>query len=154
MSSTREAGDLIDRCRATLDSARAACVRSTALVHWAGAARAHARRTRAVIARRRVGPSDDVAGFRVTGLVSGQRVVAMWEPGQGLVCPDALRARAEVVVALGESFGDEALTVTASLDDPTAAMLTVLRALSRVSSLEIFPDAAALRARLAADATG
>ena len=83
-------------------------------------------------------PAAGAVLFTVVGRVEHVPVRARWIEGQGLECPDVLLTRARLVVAMGESFGDgTGLEVVASLDQPTAAMLTLLRAVSRVTSVEL-----------------
>lgn len=78
MASTRGTGDLIDRCQASLDSAKAACARSIALVDRAGAARAHARqvaldavnrRGRAIVCQVRASPLRTAADGDAVGAI-------------------------------------------------------------------------------------
>ena len=78
--------------------------------------------------------------FRVEGLVDEVPVTAVFADGR-LDCSAELLARAEIVVDLGETFGgDDLPSVEASLTDgPTAALLTVMRAMSVVHSLDIVP---------------
>ena len=86
-------------------------------------------------------PLPLAGGFVVTGEVDGRPAVARWSPSGGLICPAAVRDRAELVVALGETFGagiDGREPVVAALDgDATAALLTVMRAFSRLTSLDV-----------------
>jgi hypothetical protein len=97
--------------------------------------------TRSRLVRRRVRAKGHIVTFRVSGLVDERPAQAWWVPAHGLVCGDELRARAELVVAMGDTFsGADSRVVEASLADPSAAMLTVLRAMSRVTSLEIVPN--------------
>jgi hypothetical protein len=94
------------------------------------------RRERGAVALR---DSDDLA-FEISGLVDGALSSARWGPTSGLVCSSELRQRVEVVVALGETFAGEgdAPGVVASLDaGPTAALLTVMRSFTRVTSVEM-----------------
>ena len=128
---------LLERCRSSVDGAQVACARSAILVDRSSRARAEARWTRLRILERRA-PHEVSTVFRIAGTVDDRPVVARWVRGHGLLCPDVLRRRAEVVVAMGDTFGDgDGPRVTASLAEPTAAMLTVLRALSRVTAIEI-----------------
>lgn len=78
-----------------------------------------------------------IEGFRLEGLVEDQPVTALWSGGK-LECDPGLLDRAMLVVALGETFGGGDLRpVTASLTDgPTAAFLTLMRAMSVVHRLE------------------
>jgi hypothetical protein len=128
---------LLERCRASVDGARDACARSADLLVLTSRIRDEARWTRLRVVERR-GPHRTSAGFRIAGMVENVPMVARWVEGHGLLCPEPLRRRAEVVVAMGETFGDEeGPRVTASLTERTAAMLTVLRSLSRITSIEI-----------------
>ncbi|HKH04234.1 MAG TPA: hypothetical protein VKA65_03645 [Acidimicrobiales bacterium] len=82
------------------------------------------------------------AGFTITGVIDGDTVEARWIPPVGLVCSPAWRRRAEVVVALGDTFdaGHTSPSIAATLDDdPTAVALTLLRALDRVTSVRLPP---------------
>ena len=134
---TRDTLRLLERCRASVDGAKTACARSVVLVDRSSRARAEARWTRLRIVEQRI-PHEIATAFRIAGTVEDLPMVARWVRGHGLLCPEPLRRRAEVVVAMGETFGDhEGPLVTASLTEPTAAMLTVLRSLSRVTSIEI-----------------
>jgi hypothetical protein len=88
-----------------------------------------------------VGTASDrsVQGFRIEGLVDGVPARARWSE-HGLECSPALLPRIEIVVALGETFdpGGGRPVVQASLDGPLRAVLpTVIRAFSRVSSIEL-----------------
>jgi hypothetical protein len=80
-----------------------------------------------------------VEGFRIEGVVDDVPAHAVWSDG-GLECSPALRQRAEIVVALGETFdpGRGRPALDASLDGPLTAVLpTVMRAFSRVTSVEL-----------------
>ena len=132
-----DADRLLERCRASVDGARDVCAQSAELLVRTSHLRDEARRTRLRVVERRA-PHRVPAGFRIAGTVEDVPMVARWIEGHGLLCPEPLRRRAEVVVAMGETFGDEdGPRVTASLTERTAAMLTVLRALSRITSIEI-----------------
>lgn len=77
--------------------------------------------------------------FVVRGFVDGRPTVARWAAGELEADPELVR-RAQVVVGLGERFepADGARTVVASLDgDCQAALLTVLRAFSQVTSCQL-----------------
>jgi hypothetical protein len=97
--------------------------------------------------RRRTDPAqrprgDDgpgVSGFVVFGEVDGMATTATWNHVEGLACSYELRQRVDVVVALGESFvGEDGTSVVASLDgNQTSVLLAVLRAFSRVASVEV-----------------
>jgi hypothetical protein len=81
----------------------------------------------------------EVQGFAVDGFVDGRPASARYADGH-LWCSAEVAQLADVVVALGETFdpGDGGPVVRASLDTtPTAALLTVVRAFSRVSSVEL-----------------
>ena len=79
-----------------------------------------------------------ISRFLVGGLVDGAEAEATFENGL-LTCPDEVLRRAEMVVAMGETFSDpDAETVEATLDGPAGAvLLTVMRAFSRVLVLEV-----------------
>jgi hypothetical protein len=85
------------------------------------------------------GENHWVEGFRIEGIVDDVPAHAVWSAG-GLECTAALRQRAEIVVALGETFdpGRGRPQLDASLDGPLTAVLpTVMRAFSRVTSVEL-----------------
>ena len=82
---------------------------------------------------------SDGSEFVIRGIVDGRPSVARWSRGRLLADPELMR-RAEVVVAMGETFtGYEGLPdVVASLDGAQpAVLLTVMRAFSRVTSVEV-----------------
>lgn len=70
--------------------------------------------------------------FVVCGFVEDDAVEARWVPGYGLVCSSVLLER-------GETFplSKGGPHVVAALDTPVAAMLTVVRAMSLIRSLEV-----------------
>jgi hypothetical protein len=75
--------------------------------------------------------------FVVQGEIDGRPVAARWVDGE-LHCDADVRDRADLVVAMGERFGHGAHEITASVDDDFgAALLTVVRSLSRIRSVEI-----------------
>ncbi|HKE74670.1 MAG TPA: hypothetical protein VKB57_13705 [Acidimicrobiales bacterium] len=91
--------------------------------------------------RERSAPVRDevmIVSFVVQGLVEEARVEASYELGR-LECPPELRERAEVLVAMGETFGRPGGRATvATLDGPVSAvLLTVMRAFSRIYVLEV-----------------
>ncbi len=75
--------------------------------------------------------------FVLRGEVEGHPVRAMWFRGSLLASPE-LRQRAEVLVALGARFrvADQGRALTANLDEPAAALLTMIRACDRVRVAE------------------
>jgi hypothetical protein len=79
-------------------------------------------------------------GFVVRGLIEGRPSVARWVDGRLDADPELIR-RAEVMVGMGECFGSEhdpSHVVMASLEGGGyAVMLTVMRAFSRVTSIEL-----------------
>src|SRR3954469_16307887 len=85
-------------------------------------------------------------GFVVRGVVDGRPTVARWVNGRLVADPELVR-RAQVMVAMGEYFGSEhdpSHLVMASLEGGgCAVMLTVMRAFSRVTSIELPIDAQA-----------
>jgi hypothetical protein len=87
--------------------------------------------------------SGNGAEFLVRGVVDGAVVEASRSVGGRLVCTPALHRRAEVVVALGDTFesGADHPPVVATLSgDATAVALTCMRAMDRVTDLEFaFP---------------
>ena len=88
-------------------------------------------------------PDDEPDDFVVRGFVDGRLSVARWRQGRLVADPELVR-RVEVVVAMGETFpapGDPLRPGVASLDgDRGIAMLTVMRAFSRLTSVEIRVD--------------
>jgi hypothetical protein len=86
-------------------------------------------------------PADgEPTSFLIHGTVDGEPATARWRPGSGLVCSAEVLRRALLVVALGDRFGgpDDPDHVPASLlDSPTSLFLTVLRAFSRVASVDV-----------------
>jgi hypothetical protein len=78
------------------------------------------------------------AGFVLHGVVDGRPCVAKWS-GDQLEADAELLRRAEVVIALGETFTCDDLPrqIPASLDDGLPMMLTLVRAFSRVTSVEL-----------------
>ena len=115
---------------------RASRARSTALLaqsaealRHAGHLRARAREGRDVARVHRMSAGD----FRLHGVVGGEQVDAMWL-GQELRASEALLAQARVVVALGDVLADGR---PAALSDPTRALLTLVRACDRVTSVEL-----------------
>lgn len=78
--------------------------------------------------------------FVLHGRLDAQPVKACWFCGSLLATP-VLRARAELLVALGESFNadSESPTVEADLDRPLAAMLTLIRACDQVKDARFGP---------------
>lgn len=101
---------------------------------------AEARRERRV--RRASGSSPDpsVQSFVVEGRVDDVAQTACWNPTDGLTCSSELLLRAQAVVGMGETFGglSGTATVHAGLQgDPTAILLTVVRAFSTVTSIAV-----------------
>jgi hypothetical protein len=77
--------------------------------------------------------------FRIEGDVDGSPAHARWSEA-GLECSPALLERAEIIVAMGDTFdpGGGRPVVDASLDGPlTEVMPTIIRAFSSVSSIEV-----------------
>jgi hypothetical protein len=95
-------------------------------------------------------PSDpSVRAFRIEGYVDGALAHARWSE-RGLECSPALLSRIEIVVALGETFdpGGGRPVVQASLDGPLRAVLpTVIRAFSKVTSIELAVGRCTLQTR-------
>ena len=106
--------------------------------------RRQAERLRLAGAARRQRPRPDrrprgLAGFRIEGDVDGVRSVATFRGGR-LTCSAELAARAQVVVAMGETFDcdGEGDPIEASLDgSSTALMLTLMRAFSSIDAVQI-----------------
>jgi hypothetical protein len=82
-----------------------------------------------------------IQAFRICGHVDDVRMVAVWTPEYGLLCPPALRQRAQIVVALEDTFEPRHGTprMTAAIDGPDASaiLLTVVRAFSEVTSVVV-----------------
>jgi hypothetical protein len=77
-------------------------------------------------------PLDEPSWFRVTGWVDGEPVQVVWSRGR-YHCGKALLDRAALVVAMGDEFTDGAeRRITATLDDPLAALLTFIRACDKI----------------------
>jgi hypothetical protein len=76
--------------------------------------------------------------FAVRGFVDGRPTAARWRDDQ-LTCDPAVLVRARLVVALGDAFEVEgAEPLRASLTGPPlAVMLTIIRAFSRVTAVEV-----------------
>ena len=137
-------GDLRGRYEDTMATAQRLCRRSSVALEASRVLQLTAREVRGRAERyrrqqRAIDPRVDVA-FEVEGIVDGVASVARWGPRSGLVCSPELRGRAEVVVAMGETFGGDgaAPLVVASLDGgPTAALLTILRSFTRVTSINM-----------------
>lgn len=134
---------LVDRCDEMLVRSKVTCARSVRLQRTIAVAHRDARQLReTVAAQRRAMLLARTPLFLVSGLLDDDAVEARWVPGHGLMCAPSLIARAEVVMALGETFtqGDDGWTVAATLDTPLAAMLTLMRAMSHVTSLDMLLD--------------
>jgi hypothetical protein len=86
---------------------------------------------------------SETAEFVVRGVIEGRPSVARWVNGRLIAEPELVR-RAQVMVAMGEYFGSEhdpSHVVMASLEGGGyAVMLTVMRAFSRVTSVELAVD--------------
>ena len=80
------------------------------------------------------------AGFVVRGFIEGRPSVARWQDGRLVAEPELIR-RAQVMVGMGEIFGtehDPTHVIRASLEGGGYdVMLTVMRAFSRVTSVEL-----------------
>ena len=78
--------------------------------------------------------------FVVRGSIGEQRVRAAWFCG-GLEATTALRVRADLLVRLGETFQTqrEGPIVLAGLEEPLAAMLTVIRSCDRLLDARFGP---------------
>jgi len=79
-----------------------------------------------------------LVAFRVEGLVDDEPCVAAYA-NDVLSCSDEVRHRAEVVVAMGETFSaGGGRTVVATLDGAVGAVLvTVMRAFSQILALDL-----------------
>ena len=80
-----------------------------------------------------------IQAFRIRGHVDDVPMVAVWTRQDGLVCSPALRQRAQVIVAMEDTFepGHATPRRTAALDGPDASviLLTVARAFSEITSV-------------------
>jgi hypothetical protein len=98
-------------------------------------------RVRAIDRDRAPIPSG-IQGFRVYGVIDGETVEARWDPDRFRLgeCHPKVRQRAEVVVAIGDSFdcpGSEVPRPATIDDDAAATLLTVVRAIDRVTAIEL-----------------
>jgi hypothetical protein len=131
---------LVERAEIAVARATESCARSQRLVSGSQRSRLASKqvRARSVASRQALRPSS-VAWFSVEGTVDGQPRIARWRRGE-LACDDELRRRIDIVVALEERFprpDGRAGAVTATLcGSSVAAMLTVMRAFSRVRAVE------------------
>jgi len=133
----------VDRCDQMVVRSKVTCAHSARLQSAIAASHHDARLLReTVVTQRRAMLLARTPLFLVCGRLDDDEVEARWVPGHGLMCPPALLARAEVVVALGETFspGDGGGSVTATLDTPLSAMLTIMRAMSSVTSLDMLME--------------
>lgn len=80
--------------------------------------------------------------FVISGELDEDEVQARWVPGVGLLCPPRLRQRGEIVVEMGEMFSatPDGRTFVAALDASREALYTLMRAMSRVRSVEMVPS--------------
>lgn len=138
--------ELQDRYQESVVRARVLCARSTTAARSSAALQAKARHVRDASMRARALRRPELAPvatdmrFVVRGLVDGLPSVARWGPDSGLDADPEVCRRAELVVALGESFdnGSGSGPVVASLDGSmSAALLAVVRAFSRVTTLDL-----------------
>ena len=131
---------------------RRACEKSLALRAESERLRASSRHLTTEARRlRRREPRPEAVGFRLEGRIDGHRVQGSWTP-RGVAASDDLLRRAQVVVALGDTFGGfDGGTLQAALDrGPTQALLTLMRACDRVESVSVTvgrPAASAVRTR-------
>lgn len=87
----------------------------------------------------RAAEPEDLGAFTLCGEVDGVLVRADWSVEGGLDCTPALLERAQVVVAMGETFAGHrgGPRRVATLDGPrTAMLLTLMRACTTVLSVE------------------
>src|SRR5262245_134602 len=139
----RETQALLDRFDETLVRSRVTCARSAKLQRTIAASHRDAQQLRETVsAQRRAMLLARTPLFPVCGLIEDDAVESRWRPGHGLICPPSLIARARVATALGVTFsqGGDAWTVTATLDTPLGAMLTLRRAMSQVTSLDMLME--------------
>lgn len=78
--------------------------------------------------------------FTIRGIVDGRPTTARWRPGR-LDCDPELLRRIQVIVAMGEQFSppdSSGRMIRAAVDaPPVAVLLTVMRAFSRVTSIDL-----------------
>jgi hypothetical protein len=126
----------VETREAVVDRALGACFRATVASERSLQIREVARRLR-----------SEAAGhgwprtFLVVGTVEDMSVRAFWSRRR-LVVSNPLRRRAEVLVAMGERFeveGPDTAPVTAGLEDPVPALLTLMRACDRVTAVQLGP---------------
>ena len=86
---------------------------------------------------------ESSAWFAVSGLVEGRLTTARWSPGH-VDCDHDLMQRMQVVVAMGERFclpWSPETELPASLEEPPViVLLTVMRAFSRVTAIDLHDD--------------
>lgn len=127
-----------------------ACEKSLALRVESERLRASSRQLTTEARRlRRKEARPEAVGFRLEGCIDGHQVQGCWTP-RGVAASDDLLRRAQVVVALGDTFGGfDGGTLRAALDrGPTQALLTLMRACDRVESVSVTvgrPAASAIR---------
>lgn len=101
------------------------------------------RATRETVRRARRRRTSGKPWFTVRGILDDRLTTAHWAPGF-LDCEPELARRAEVVVALGETFSSLEVPgeiVPASLEQPPiAVLLTIMRALSTVTAVDLSLD--------------
>jgi hypothetical protein len=144
-----ERASLIDRAVNAERSAWRLCAESVAVMHQAHVLLFERRRVGwAMSSTDRQAPSavrrtaflatEDLGyDFEIRGTVSGHPVSATLG-GDGLRCDPLLRAHAELVVALGETFpyGDDGALPAALDGNPAQILLTLMRAM-KVTRLEL-----------------
>jgi hypothetical protein len=138
---TERDDDVHRRAAAAADQALRLCLHSHRLVTRARRARVRSERVRAGAAavRLRSAGGRVLDSFEVEGYVDDDRSTATWRNGR-LYCTPELRRRAEVIVSMGDCFSGEAggLIVQASIvGPPVAAMLTTMRAFSRIVAIDM-----------------
>jgi hypothetical protein len=135
-------GDVMERAREAVAVATAMCVkvsdtsaRTLQIREKTKVLRAQARATRDQ--RHLLRP---VTTWRVEGVLEGVATMAKWD-GDNLDCDWEVFRRAEVLVAMGETFRHPqfpSVRYEAALEGDTwAVLLTVLRALDRVTTLDV-----------------
>jgi len=119
-----------------LAGSQAAVRRAQLAVRRAQLATSRARQLRDSCRRRRPDRYERTCRFRLVGIVDGKVVSGRFDRS-GLRCSGDLYARAELVVGLGDSFGDrDGGLVSASLEGtPIQALLTLTRACDQVLEL-------------------
>jgi hypothetical protein len=128
-----------DEAHALLSEADVLVTASALLRSRAAELRMAAAKARRVRSAEAIAASTDVSWFTVRGFVEDRPATVRWRPGAIDGDRDVLR-RAEVIVAMGDEFAlDRAgAPARASLaGPPVVVLLTVVRAFSRVTAVDL-----------------